>query len=190
MYLLSDLTGDEVVNELMLDAEPYYKPYAESLRDHIRFVKEAGGMTGVDPQLLEKHDNSKWTLAEFPHYAKHFHGGGDPEGFSYAWLHHIHHNPHHWQHWIYPNGFKMDDSDVEDGGIVEMPFWFAKEMIADWMGASMAYTGSWDMIDWLAKNIPKIRVHSSTASFLRGELDALGYADVVHGYNFASEASE
>lgn len=160
--------------------------FIDSLGEHIQYVQEAGEMIGVHPELLAVHDNSKWSDAEFSRYAKHFHGGGDPDGFAYAWLHHIHNNPHHWQHWIYPDGFTPKGSEVENG-VLQMPFYYAREMIADWMGASMAYTDSWDMAEWLLNNIPKIRVHSRTADFLRAELDNLGYADIVYTHKFASE---
>lgn len=160
--------------------------YTESLRQHIAYVREAGKKLGIHPRQLEMHDNSKWTQSEFPGYAKHFHGGGAPDLFASAWLHHIHLNPHHWQHWIYPDGFTPKGSNVENG-VVQMPNIYAKEMIADWMGASMAYTGSWDMTSWLWDHIPRIRVHSKTAEFLRSQLDTLGYADVVNVQKFASE---
>ena len=60
-------------------------------------------------------------------------------------------------------------------------------MIADWMGASRTYTGSWDMKDWLWSHIPKITVHSKTAESLRAELDHLGYSDIVWVQKFAQE---
>lgn len=160
--------------------------FAESLREHIAYVQEAGRMIGVPEQQLEIHDQSKWTEAEFPGYARHFKGGGAPDEFAAAWLHHIHYNPHHWQHWIFPDGFTPKGSKVENG-VVRMPPLYALEMVADWMGASRAYTGSWDMTDWLDKNIPKIRVHSETMPLLRGILDSLGYADIVHTRLFAGE---
>lgn len=167
--------------------------YAQSLEAHVRCVREAGAMIGVDKHLLLRHDASKFTYDEFPSYAMQFHGP-KPEGlltplancFASAWLHHIHHNPHHWQHWIFPDGFTPKHSDVEKG-VVRMPGALALEMVADWMGASMAYTGSWDMQDWLYKNMPRIRVHSETASHLRSILDALGYADVIYTQLFAGE---
>lgn len=162
--------------------------YTESLRQHIAYVQEAGRMIGVAESQLEIHDNSKWSEAEFPGYAMHFKGGGAPDEFSRAWLHHIHYNPHHWQHWIFPDGYTPKDSNVQNG-VVEMPVPYAIEMIADWMGAGRTYTGSWDMKDWLQEHIPKIRVHSSTAIALREHLDALGYADIVYVKNFAGEGT-
>lgn len=159
-----------------------------SLNNHIRYVQEAGRKIGVADHLLAIHDYSKFSIQEFPHYALHFHGGGNPDGFAGAWLHHIHNNPHHWQHWIFPQSFMPRGAqNVEIGGVVEMSQLYAREMIADWMGASMAYTGSWDMQKWLWDNMPKITVHSRTAAFLRNCLDSLGYADTVYMQRFANE---
>jgi hypothetical protein len=164
--------------------ENFYSQYNRSLLDHIMYVQEAGEKIGVPADQLKIHDESKWSPAEFEGYARHFKGGGAPDEFARAWLHHIHHNPHHWQHWIFPNGYTPKGSQVENG-VVEMPQDFALEMVADWMGSSRAYTGDWDMTDWLYKNIPRIRVHSRTAEYLRETLDHLGYADIVRVQRFA-----
>jgi hypothetical protein len=160
--------------------------YTNSLREHIACVQEAGQRIGVPVAQLEVHDLSKWSEAEFPGYAKHFKGGGAPDEFAKAWLHHIHLNSHHWEHWIFSDGFTPKGSTVENG-VVQMPPLYILEMVADWMGASRAYTGSWDMADWLSNHIPKIKVHSKTAEILRGILDGLGYADVVYMRKFARE---
>lgn len=160
--------------------------YANSLKLHITYVREAGRLIGVPEQQLAVHDDSKWTLDEFPGYAMHFQGGGAPDAFASAWLHHIHYNPHHWNHWLFADGYTPKGSKVENG-IVEMPVNFALEMIADWMGASRAYTGSWDMTEWLHGNMSRIRVHSNTAKYLRSQLDVLGYANIVYMQKFGSE---
>lgn len=165
--------------------------FDESLHRHICYVQQAGEKIGVPADQLEIHDLSKFTIQEFPHYARSFHGDkADPDGFAGAWLHHIHNNPHHWQFWMFPDCFVPRGSKVENG-VVYMPPNYALEMIADWMGASYAYTGSWDMTDWLWKNIPRIVLHSDTAEYVRQTLDMLGYADTVNGHEFAKmEASK
>lgn len=158
--------------------ETIAKKYIQTLEDHIKYVRIAGKKIGVEGDQLAIHDDSKWTTDEFPGYAMHFQGGGVPDLFSGAWLHHIHWNPHHWQYWLFPDGYTPKNSQVENGA-VEMPPNYALEMVADWMGASMAYTGSWDMTDWLVENIPKIRVHSETARCLIGILNELGYGEKI-----------
>ena len=163
--------------------------FAKSLRTHIQYVTEAGQMLGVPEWRLAIHDATKWMECEFFAYAQHFHGGGCPKEFSVAWLHHIHHNSHHWQHWMFPDGYSPDGSGIENG-VIEMPPDDALEMIADWMGASKGYTGSFDMKDWLWKNIPCISLHSNTSDYVRGVLDHQGYADVVYVRPFAQEIKE
>ncbi len=158
--------------------EAIAKKYIVTLEDHIKYVQEAGQKIGVNKDQLRKHDDSKWSEAEFPGYARHFQDGGAPDEFSKAWLHHIHFNPHHWQSWIFSDGYTPKGSKVENG-MVEMPYHYILEMVADWMGAEMTYGGSWDMSDWLIKNLPKIKVHSKTDEALRKTLDFLGYADIV-----------
>ena len=55
------------------------------------------------------------------------------------------------------------------------------------MGASMAYTGSWNMTGWLTKNIPSIRLHSKTVYLLRVILGELGYGDLINTLKFINE---
>ena len=172
--------------EVSLDA---LADYRSSLQAHIFHVKQAADkILGMIPELVANHDESKWGMDEFPYYARQFHGDkGDPDGFARAWLHHIHHNPHHWQHWIFPDGFTPKGSSVENG-VVEMPYRYTVEMVADWLGASMAYTNSWDMTDWLVANMERITLHSRTAAFVRDILDyPLGLGDVAKLYTFATE---
>lgn len=186
-------TGEMHFVEMGLITQAQHDAFFVALEAHIRFVREAGAKIGVPSVQLAIHDSSKYSVEEFPAYARHFHGGESPinaehipDEFAAAWLHHMNHNPHHWQYWIFPDGFTPRGSSVERG-VVEMPYNYALEMVADWMGASMAYTGSWDMTDWLAKNLPRIRVHSRTADALRDLLDSMSYGDVVNGNVFAQE---
>ena len=154
--------------------------HKESVDQHVAYVQEACELLGGLPQYqVRAHDLSKYTLAEFPHYARQFQGPkNDPDGFAYAWMHHIHHNPHHWQHWIFGDGHTPKGSNVQ-AGVMQMPSNYVVEMVADWMGASKAYTGSWDMEDWLLKNLPKIKIHTQTAQLLENILtETLGYQSV------------
>lgn len=148
------------------------RSYYESLCAHVAYVQEAGRRLGLD---LAEHDYSKLSLAEFPHYARQFHGDKcDPDGFATAWLHHIHANDHHWQHFIFPDGLTPRGSNVEDG-CLKMGKRALREMVADWQGASRAYTGSWDMEEWLVNNLCKIRLHTATWACLARTLTEIGY---------------
>ena len=165
--------------------------YLASLVLHIESVQKAATILHLPAHLVASHDASKFSQNEFPHYAINFHGdksaldaGVVSDNFAKAWLHHLHHNPHHWQHWIFPDGFTPKGSKVENG-VVEMPQRYALEMVADWYGASMAYTKSWDMSEWLTKNMPRIKVHFQTAIYLWQVLDNEGYGDLVYRVPFA-----
>lgn len=158
----------------MIPAE-WVEAFSKSLDKHIEAVREAGSKLGVPEMLLIHHDESKWSEAEFPHYARQFHGDkADPDGFAGAWLHHLHQNPHHWQHWVFPDGYVLKGSSLENG-VMPMPDKYALEMVADWIGASVTYTGSEDILEWLIKNAPKIRLHTRTEGFVKEVLLSLGY---------------
>jgi len=121
------------------------------------------------------HDLSKFTLAELAHYDRQFFGDkGDPQGFAVAWLHHQNLNPHHWEYWVTRSDHSRGASGAVSGTL-PMPLVYVKEMIADWMGASRAYTGSWDMSAWLTDHLPLMRLHPKTLDRIKAELEALGY---------------
>ena len=109
---------------------------------HKTFVFRAGLRTGAPIWRLIIHDWSKFTPAEAPHYGRQFFGSADdPLGFSYAWLHHQRNNPHHWEYWVPVTGHNRGGyKDLEP---LPMPEWAAREMVADWIGASRAYEGRW-----------------------------------------------
>ncbi|MBP8002510.1 MAG: hypothetical protein KA314_24610 [Chloroflexi bacterium] len=173
---------DRVLQEVGISAWEHYgiteeiaAAYLASLHQHLAAVREAGLKLGVPLAQLDVHDQSKFSLEEFPHYARNFFGDkGDPDGWAAAWLHHIHHNPHHWQHWLFADGYSLLGSALENG-VIRMPHSFLLEMVADWMGAAYAYHGSWDMSQWLTKNLGRIRLHSQSLAELRGILAGLGY---------------
>jgi hypothetical protein len=58
-----------------------------------------------------------------------------------------------------------------------MPDTFVREMVADMMGASMAYTGSWNMTDWLSHNFERhiALMHPDSVAYLRKVLASRGY---------------
>lgn len=148
--------------------------YAKRVLDHIIYVQEAGRRLGVDEAQLLSHDASKWSPEEFPGYALHFCGGGQPMRFAKAWNHHIHQNPHHWQYYLFADGFDLPGSGIIDGALMMLDN-YALEMVADWMGASRAYTGSWDMSEWLDKNWAKIRLHPASRIYVADVLTEQGY---------------
>lgn len=140
---------------------------------HKWFVLLAGLKTGAPPWRLVVHDWSKLTPAEWRPYVLSFNGpwpydARPPwlvDAFNRAWLHHQHANPHHWQHWI----LRLDD-----GGIMalEMPEHFAREMVADWMGAGRAITGRWEVAEWYATNRARIHLNSATRALVESLIES------------------
>lgn len=154
----------------MTDWRPYVR-FFWSLCRHKWFVAVAGWRLRVPLWRLIIHDWSKFTRAEFGPYARRFGKGraglltkaADPSEFHQAWAHHWHLNPHHWEYWL----------SIEDGGTVsarEMPFTYILEMVADWQGASRAYTGSWDLTDWYGRSRSRIILAEITGGTVRSLL--------------------
>lgn len=156
------------------------KEYFESLHLHKKYVMEAGLIvTGIPEERLFNHDASKFTQAEYPYYARQFHGDrGDPAGFARAWLHHIHHNDHHWHHWLFADGYSPYGSGIELNGALPMPEVCVREMVADWMGAERTNTDSWDMTKWLNDRLSqKIILHQESRHIVNQVLREIGYVE-------------
>lgn len=131
---------------------------------HKWFVFLAGIKLGLPLWRSIVHDWSKFLPSELPHYEREFFGDkGDPDGFAVAWLWHQNRHPHHPEFWITRSDHTHGGADGSTtDGCLPMPTVYVKEMIADWMGASMAYTGTWNMQSWLVENLPKKRLHPTT----------------------------
>ena len=163
--------------------EQHIVDFQNSLKLHIKYVQQACLIVGGIPDdQIDAHDQSKYCPDEFEPYARWFHSDDKrPDEFSRAWLHHIHWNPHHWQHWIFPDGFALKGSKSENG-ILPIPENYAREMVADWMGASIAYTQSWDMSGWLNNHLAngKIKLHSDTRNLVDEILISMGYSIITN----------
>ena len=156
-----------------------YFNYISSLLRHKYYVFIAGRKLGVPIWRLLIHDWSKFTSSEFLAYSekdlirdKHDFPQSVVDAidrnFTYAWLHHENANSHHWGYWIPRSGRST-------GEPLEMPRVDTLEMVADWMGASRGYTGSWDMSEWLNKNIDRIILHPETRQNVYNILSSAGY---------------
>jgi len=116
---------------------------------HKWFVLLAGLKIGAPLWRLLTHDLSKFGWNEYIHYQKQFFGEGSPK-FNTAWVHHQNSNDHHWEYWIPRTGH--DRGDSLDNVPIPMSSGAIREMLADWVGASRAYTGAWPKEDnwpWL-----------------------------------------
>lgn len=120
---------------------------------HKWFVLVAGRKLGCNTFQLILHDISKFSKDEWTPYVNRFFRKHDNKSQFYkALLHHYEHNPHHWQFWLDPITDKPHD----------IPIYYIKEMLADWMGAGRVQTGSYDICTWYAKNQNKIQLHPIT----------------------------
>ena len=142
---------------------------------HKWFVFLASFKVGLPLWMAIVHDLSKFSRAELPHYDRQFFGDkGDPQGFARAWLHHQNCNPHHWEYWITRSDHSKGASQAENG-CLPMPEIYVREMVADWLGASKAYQGHWNLSVWVNENGPKIKLHSETENSIHDILVGLGY---------------
>ena len=153
---------------------------------HKWFVLRASFKVGLPLWRALVHDLSKFLPVELFPYNNFFFGDrSDLPGFAMALLHHWNANLHHYQYWTdrpdhsghYRKAFEQ--SGVVQNGVFRMPTVYVREMVADWMGASMTHTGSWDMTAWLSKNLMRINVHPSTMQDLVSILSTLGYKVVM-----------
>lgn len=155
----------------------WLESYYDSLNTHILNVREAGELLGVPQYQLAAHDFSKFSLHEFPFYARQFFGDkGDPEGYARAWLHHQNTNEHHWEYWITRSDHSNGASGAV-GGCLEMPQEFAREMVADWHGAAKTYNDSWSIRAWWLKNQDRIALHPVTRAYIVNLMEAHNYGD-------------
>ena len=133
MNLLQAFKFLDMVTE---DLDGYQKEYKEYIIAHKeRVAKMADWLKenlpeifeGVDlgafDEIIEEHDESKFSEPEFEAYAQHFYGDKKNDfEFDEAWKHHWTHNEHHPEFWL-----------GED-----MPYVYILEMLCDWGSFSIA----------------------------------------------------
>lgn len=146
--------------------------YLKSLLRHKWYVFVAGWRIGhIGLLTLIFHDWSKFLPDEFIPYARHDFNSKEPDlKFDGAWLKHQNRNKHHWQYW-----FLIMDNDQDKA--ITMPWKYVREMVADWHGASRAYTGSWDISEWIGKNGPRFEgfMTGETIRRVHATMSAAGY---------------
>lgn len=135
---------------------------------HKWFVLLAGLRVKCPLIRLLLHDWSKFLPSEMPHYQRQFYGpADDPAGFAQCWVHHHNRNEHHWEYWIPRTGHNRADPPMKVNEPIPMPLPVLREMIADWLGASRAYTGIWPWENnwewpWFHEHWHEIRLHPDT----------------------------
>ena len=137
--------------------------YIDLVMKHKKLIIEYGTALGVPMEMLEKHDNQKlepWLLAEYDRW---FCGDGkNKDQFLSVLKFHTHSNPHHWEYW--------------DGE--EIPEVQVREMIADWISATIIHTGKkpdkhyWS---WFHASFDRMKLHPNTRELIVKILKGLGY---------------
>ena len=150
--------------------------YLLSTIRHKAFVFWAGWkiVGGISLWRLFIHDWTKFLPVEFVNYAKYYElpsgSKKHPNAFIKAWMHHQKNNKHHPEYWTTVGTFDWANRSVL------MPKPYVREWVADLLGASMEYTGGWDMTAWLKENISKWDYsHRSTLAYLSAVLCEIGY---------------
>ena len=123
-----------MINEGGADYQKEYKTYIEEHKDRVRQFAEwlveklpevftEATDTKTFYELIEGHDDSKFSEEEFEPYAQHFYGDKKNDfEFEEAWKHHWMNNEHHPEFWL-----------GED-----MPYIYILEMLCDWGSFSIA----------------------------------------------------
>ena len=139
--------------------------YLKYVLRHKYYVLGACPPTGASIWRGLVHDLSKFLPSEWFPYAKTFY---DKEGksryfkdqdFDTAWLLHQRRNPHHWQYWV----LLRDNGSLAP---LRMPEKYAREMVADWIGAGIAITGRLEVQSWYEREKTQMQLHPDTQAFV------------------------
>lgn len=154
------------------------------MKDHLAYLRyvarhklevlRASRIVGVPLVQALLHDASKFLPSEWTPYVECFYA---PDGskrynetpaFNAAWNRHQKRNLHHYQAWILT---------MDDGGSfpLPMPMKYVLEMVADWVGASIAIKGSNKVAEWYSENWFKMNLHPDTRYVVEEMLQQFGF---------------
>lgn len=125
-------------------------------------------VTGIPLMQLLKHDLSKFSCTEYPIYRRKFRpvegeAKVSEDDWEAALIHHYNSNQHHPEYWRINCAMK------------EMPEVYVREMVADWLGAGKAITGTWDMTKFLNDRFKFFNFHTRTLRLVIKTLAKAGY---------------
>ena len=128
---------------------PEEELYAAYIKDHVAKVRKSFDERGEMlrrvlylshddmaelAKRVAKHDESKWSVEEFPQYRNYFYPAENEvkndEGFAAAWKHHYENNDHHPEYW------------VKNGVATKINVLALAEMILDWEAMARALGGN------------------------------------------------
>ncbi|MCM1363419.1 MAG: DUF5662 family protein [Ruminococcus sp.] len=149
-------------NKYLSDHKRYVMAAFYFLKDNLpELFDEIDDVNGLEKQICQDHDMSKYNEDEYKAYDAWFYGNKNKrsfkvsEDFDRAWLIHIHRNPHHWQHWVLNH-----DSGKET--VIEMPYNYIIEMICDWWSFSWSKSNVREIFEWYDTNKKKFKMHPNT----------------------------
>lgn len=152
----------------------------EWLRENLPEVLGELHYSSLCQQIRYEHDRSKDNVDEYVAYDNYFYGENKTEEvvneFNLAWLRHIHRNPHHWQFWILHH-----DEPGEGMTVLDMPYAYILEMIADWWAFSWKkYNESknfgdlYEIFVWYNKHKDYMKLSDKTRKTVDDILDKIG----------------
>jgi hypothetical protein len=144
MNLLNAFGLLNMISEGLDDYQEEYKNYiiehkervsqfADWLKENLPELFDDEAYREAFDEVIEEHDESKYSEEEFEPYAQHFYGNKDNDfEFEQAWEHHWLTNEHHPEHWL-----------GED-----MPYIYILEMLCDWGSFSIDKGDLHELIDY------------------------------------------
>jgi hypothetical protein len=136
------------------------KTFADWLKENLPEVFENVDLETFD-EVIEEHDDSKYSDEEFEPYAQHFYGSEDNDfEYSEAWKHHWTHNEHHPEFWL-----------GED-----MPYIYILEMLCDWGSFSVEKGDFHELINYYydqAKDDEEKNLSENTKEIIEDILDKI-----------------
>ena len=171
MNFINAMAALDMINEGMEDYQEKYKDYvlghkdrvkqfADWLKENLPEVLENVDLEAFD-EIIEEHDESKFSEEEFEPYAQHFYGSKDNDlEFEDAWKHHWVHNEHHPEFWL-----------GED-----MPYIYILEMLCDWGSFSIGKKDFHELISYYnndAKNDEEKNLSDNTKIIIEEILDKI-----------------
>ena len=143
----------EDYKKYIIEHKERVKQYADWLKENLPEIFNEPGLGDFD-ELIEEHDESKYSEEEFEPYAQKWFGDGKKTlEYELAWEHHWKNNPHHPEYWL-----------GED-----MPYIYILEMICDWGSFGIAKGDYKELIDYYntkAKNDEEKNLSENTKKII------------------------
>lgn len=162
-----------MISEDISDYQEEYKKYIEEHKERVSqfadWLKEKLPeiFENVDldafKEVIQEHDDSKYSEEEFDAYAQHFYGDKNNDfEFEEAWKHHWTHNEHHPEYWL--------------GG--DMPYIYILEMLCDWGSFSIAKKDFKELINYYydeARDDDEKNLSDATKEIIEDILDKINF---------------